>query len=469
MASNIEKLDHNEEKLTIQVSKEDFSQAMHKAYNKNKQYFNIPGFRKGKAPFPIVLNYYGESAFYEDAIDFVLDDAYKAALKEHDAKPFSQPEIDVEEIGMDKGVTFTARYALKPVVKLGDYKGLKAYRPSVEVEESEIDKQLDDKRLELARLVPVERPVAEGDFVVMDYKGSKDGVAFDGGSAEDHTLEIGSGQFIPGFEDGLIGHSAGEEFDLDLTFPEQYHSEDLAGQAVVFHVNLKEVKERQLPDLDDEFIKDISEDCDTVEAYKADLRKKLEEKRTTEADREFEEHLLDQIAKNSEYEMSHLLIHDEMHRLFNQQAQMMMYYGMRMEDYLRMMGMTRDQYMASLHEPAEHSLKKAYALEAIAEAEGLEATDEEIETEIANLATAYGMEKDKFEENMDEDQRQSLADQARLKKAAEILRSYSEATDEPPVEEEPEKEAEESDDHKAEDQEAETQEAQAAEAEPVEE
>lgn len=442
MASNIEKLENNEEKLTIQVSKEDFSQAMNKAYNKNKQYFNIPGFRKGKAPFPIVLNYYGESAFYEDAIDYVLDDAYKAALEEHDAKPFSQPAIDVEEIGLDKGMTFTATYALKPLVTLGEYKGLKAYRPAVEVEESELDKQLDDKRLELARLVPVDRPVAEGDFVLIDYEGTKDGVAFDGGSAEDHTLEIGSGQFIPGFEEGLIGHSAGEELDLDLTFPEQYHSEDLAGQAVVFHVKLKEVKERQLPELDDEFIKDISEDCDTVEEYKADLRKKLEDQRTAEADREFEENLLDQIAANAQFEMSHLLIHDEMKRLFQQQSQMMMYYGMRMEDYLRMMGMTQDQYMASLHEPAENSLKKAYALEAIAEAEGLTATDEEIEEEIANMATAYGMEKEKMAETLDEDQRQGLADQARLKKAGEILRSYSEATDVAPEEDEAEEAAE---------------------------
>lgn len=436
MASKIEKLDHNEEKLTVEVSQEDFSKAMQKAYNKNKHYFNIPGFRKGKAPFPVVLNYYGESAFYEDAIDFVLDDAYKAALEEQEAKPLSQPQIEVEEIGLDKGLTFTAIYALKPQVTLGEYKGLKAYRPVTEVEEAEIDKHLDEERLKLARLLPVDRPVAEGDFVVMDYEGTKEGVAFEGGSAEDYTLEIGSGQFIPGFEDGLVGHAAGEEFDLDLSFPEHYHSEDLAGQAVVFHVKLKEVKERQLPDLDDEFIKDISEDCDTVEEYRADLRKKMEEKRTAEADREFEENLLTQVAANSEFDMSHLLIHDEMNRLYQQQSQMITYYGMQMDNYLSMMGMTRDQYMAGLHEPAEKSLQKAYVLEAIADAEGLTATEEEIDAEIEQMAQAYGMEKDKLEETLEDDQRQALADQARLKKAAAALRSYSEATDEPPQEEE---------------------------------
>ncbi len=443
MASKIEKLEHNEERLTIEVDAATFKKAMQEVYQKQRNRFSLPGFRKGKAPFAMVVNYYGEGVFYEDAIDIVLDPAYQAALEEHEAKPFSTPDVDITEISMDKGVTFTAEYALKPLVKLGDYIGVEAYRPEVTLEDDEIMQRIDQKRFELSRLVPVEgRSIEEDDHVLLDYEGSLDGVPFAGGKAENYTLEIGSGSFIPGFEEQLIGHQAGEEFDITVTFPEEYHSEDLQGKEAVFHIKVHEIKAREIPELDDEFIKDISEDCDTVDEYKKQLREEMEAERNKAADREFDENILNILIQNSEFEISEKIVRDEMRRQFDQHRQMMMYNGFPMERYLQAVGMTEQQYMLQLREPALDSIKKSFALEAVAEKEQLEVSEEDIQKELQRMADMYKMEIEKLEEQFSADRKEDLKDQLKIGKAADFLREKAKATDVLPEEEEAEEEAE---------------------------
>ena len=435
MASKVEKLDNMTGRLTIEVEAKEFKEAMEKAYNKQRKRFTIPGFRKGKAPFPMVVNYYGEGVFYEDAIDSLLDPHYKAAIEEHDIEPFSRPDVDIIEIGLDQGMTFTADYALKPEVKLGNYKGITAYRPDSTVEEDEITQELDAKRFELSRLVPVEdRAVQEDDHVLIDYEGSVDGVPFEGGQAEDYTLEIGSGSFIPGFEDQVIGHKAGEEFDIDVTFPEEYHNEEMAGKEAVFHIKLHEIKERQIPELDDEFIKDISEDCDTVEEYRKQVRAQMEEQRNNSADAEFLNYILDQVMEKTEYQISDRIVHDEAHRLLDRQKHYMMYQGIPFDMYLQVTGQTEQQMLMGLEDQARIEVQRGLTLEAIADAEKIEASDADLEEEITKMAESYKMEVDELKEQLGEGFENDFKDQIRLTKAGEFLRKNSEASDELPDE-----------------------------------
>lgn len=436
MASKVEKLDNANGRLTIEVEPDDFRKAVEEAYRKNRQRFSIPGFRKGKAPFPMVLNYYGEGVFYEDAVDSLLDPHYRKALEEHDIEPYSRPEVDILEIGLDKGLVFSADYALKPQVKLGNYKGFTAYRPSDSVTDDEITQVLDAKRLELSRLVPVtDRPVKEDDQITMDYEGSVDGVPFEGGKAENYTLEIGSGQFIPGFEDALIGHSVGEEFDIDVTFPEEYHSEDLAGKAAVFHIVLHEIKERQTPELDDEFIKDISEDCDTVEAYRKQKREEMEAERKRQADAEFLQRILEQVAKEAEFVISDRLVQDEARRLLDRQRNYMAYNGIPFDYYLQLMGQSEEQVLKELETPALEAIKHDLSLEAVADAEAFEASQEEVDKLLEDLAKRNDMEVDEFKSHLGEDYEEQFKEEVRLNKASDFLRENSEASDEMPEDE----------------------------------
>ncbi|MDO5016229.1 MAG: trigger factor [Eubacteriales bacterium] len=436
MASKVEKLDNANGRLTIEVEPNDFRKAIEEAYHKNRQRFSIPGFRKGKAPFPMVLNYYGEGVFYEDAVDSLLDPHYRKALEEHEVEPYSRPDVDILEIGLDKGLIFTADYALKPQVRLGNYKGFTAYRPSDSVTDDEITQALDAKRFELSRLVPVtDRPVKEDDHVVIDYEGSVDGVPFDGGKAENYTLEIGSGQFIPGFEEAIIGHSVGEEFDIDVTFPEEYHSEELAGKAAVFHIVLHEIKERQTPELDDDFIKDISEDCDTVEEYRKQKREEMEAERKRQADAEFLQRILEQVAKEAEFEISDRLVQAEAHRLLDRQRNYMAYNGIPFDYYLQMMGQTEAQVLKELETPALEAIKHDLSLEAVADAEGFEASQEEVNELIEDLAKRNDMEVDEFKSHLGEDYEEQFKEEVRLNKASDFLRENSEATDKLPEDE----------------------------------
>lgn len=433
MASTIEQLENRTGRLNISIDPETFEKAMKQAYNKNKNRFSIPGFRKGKAPFSLVINFYGEGSLYEEALALALDPAYKAALEEHEVEPFSQPKVDIQEIGLDKGVKFSADYAQKPQVTLGKYTGFTAYRPNSEVTDEEVDRAIDEKRVEMSRLVPADdRPIKEDDQVLMDYQGSVDGVPFQGGTAENYTLEIGSGSFIPGFEDQMIGHKSGEEFDIQVTFPEKYHSEELANKEATFHIKVHEVKEKQIPELTDDFVMDISEDCDTVAEYRQQVREKLEKERNRQADQEFQNNILEQVVADSEYEISDLMVQDEAERQFNQQAQSMMYQGFNMQMYLSAIGMTAQQYMQQLTAPALEKIKSSFTLEAVADQEDLQISDEEVDKKIAEMADLYHMKKEDVDKYFDEDRKQDIKQQMRLEKAAAFLGEKSEATDVPP-------------------------------------
>lgn len=443
MASKIENLEKNMQKLTIEVSPERFKEAMQRAFNKNKSRFSVPGFRKGKAPYAIVSHYYGEGVLYDDAIDELLDPAYKEALKEHDVDPFSSPRVSIEEVGSEKGLTFSCEYALKPEVKLGEYKGLKAYREKVEVSDEQIDQKIESARLRASRLVPVnDRPVQKDDLVTLDYSGKVDGKKFEGGSAENYELKIGSQTFIPGFEDQLIGHKVDESFDIHVTFPEEYHAKDLAGQEAVFSVTLHEIKERELPEVNDEFIKDISEDCDTVAEYREHLRKEEEEHRNEHADQDFEQRAVMAAVKNAEIDVPAAAIEDEAGRMLDEQRRQLAYQGLKLEDYLRYMNMNEQIFKAQLLKPAEERLRHELVLQAVAAAEKISVSDEELENRFKEMAELYKEDVDKIKESFGDEGIKALKEQMLLEATSKFIREQSVATDEKPKEENEEAEAE---------------------------
>ena len=392
MAAQLEQLENSMVKITVDVEKEDFQDALQKAFNKEKNRFSIPGFRKGKAPMKIVTNYYGEAVLYDDAIDFAAQPAYEKALDELTIEPYSQPSFEILEIGSDKGMSFACTFAVKPEVKLGDYKGVTAYRPDDSVSDEDVDKEIERAREQVSRLVPIEdRPVQENDTVTIDYSGSKDGVPFEGGSAENYDLIIGSNTFIPGFEEKLIGHNMGEEFDIDLTFPEDYHAADLAGQDVVFHVKIHEIKFREIPELNDDFVKDVSEEDDTVEQYKESTRKRLSEEKAKYADEDMMNNAIKVAVENAEIDLPHVVIHEEMERMYNDQARQMQSQGFSMDQYMQMLGLEKQTLMAQLHVPAEEKLKTELVLDAIVESENIEVTEEDRDEQIQKYADMYQM------------------------------------------------------------------------------
>lgn len=437
MASQIEQLDNSMVKMTVEVPQDEFKSALEQSFRKNAKRFTIPGFRKGKAPMKLVTNYYGEGVLYDDAIDIAVNPAYEKALEELDVKPFSQPDMQIEEIGSDKGITFNCTFAVRPEVNLGEYKGVVAYKPEVKVEDEMIESEIERAREQVSRLIPItDRAVEEGDTVVIDYSGSKDGELFEGGQAENHELEIGSNSFIPGFEEKLIGHEIGEEFDIDLTFPEEYHAEDLAGQDVVFSINLKEIKVRELPELDDEFVKDVTEDCDTVEEYRESIKERLTKTAEEQAEDTFKGNVVNEAVKNAEIDIPHVVIHEEMHRMYEDQARQMQMQGFSMDQYLEMLGLDQQTIMAQLHAPAEQKVKTELVLDAIFDAENLEITDQDRDDQIEKFAKMYGMEAEDLKKNFESEAAREMLD-SDLKKELTMtwLTEHAEATD---VEPEPE-------------------------------
>lgn len=452
MAAQIEHLENSMVKMTVEVSKEDFKDALNKSFNKNRKRFTIPGFRKGKAPMKIVTNYYGESVLYDDAIDFAAQPAYESALKELAIDPYSQPDFQIEDVGTDKGLTFHCTFAVQPEVKLGDYKGVVAYRPDDNVSDEEIDNEIKGAREQVSRLLPVEdRPVQDGDTVIIDYSGLKAGVPFDGGQAEKHELVIGSNSFIPGFEEKLIGHELGEEFDIDLTFPEEYHAEDLAGQDVVFSIKIHEIKLREIPELDEDFVKDVTEDCDTVEEYKESIRKRLAESKAKQADNAFMDNAIKVVVENTEIDIPHIVVHEEMERMYQDQARQMSMQGFDMEQYMQALGLDRQTLMMQLHQPAEEKLKTELVLDAIIEAEKFEVTDEDRAEQIKKYAEMYKMEFEDLKKNFDSDDARAMLDSdLSRQKAMDFIKNHAEATDVQPEAEQTEEDLNETEDLKEE-------------------
>lgn len=429
MSHTYEKLSSNKAKLTFVIPAEQFDEAMQKAYLKNRSRINVPGFRKGKAPRGLIERMYGEAVFYDDALEMLFPDAYDAAIAEYDLKPVDRPEVNVDEIGAGQDLKFTAEVFVRPDVELGQYKGLEVEVTKQTVTEDDINARIEQDRQKAARTIDVEdRPVEDGDTVNLDYAGSVDGVAFAGGTAQGQTLTIGSHQFIPGFEEQMVGMAIGEEKDLDVTFPEQYHSEELAGKAAVFHVKVNGIQKTEMPDLDDDFAADVS-DFDTFEAYKANIVKELEERAEKNNDVTFENALVEKAVENATIDVPHAMIHEQLHYMMREMEMRMAYQGLRMEDYLKYTGQTREQLEAAYHGEAEKRVRIELTLEAIRKAEGIEPTEDEIKVQIEEQAKRMGQEVEDFEKSLTDEQRGYLADTAAVQKVVDLMKAEGKAVE----------------------------------------
>lgn len=402
MSVQVEKLENNMAKLTIEVAAEEFVAATKKAYNKNKNQISVQGFRKGKAPQAIIEKLYGASIFYEDAANDLIPGAYEAAAKESGLDITSYPSIDVVQVEKGKPFIFTAEVALRPDVELGEYKGVEIEKVSSEVTEEDVQAEIKKVQEQNAREVTVDRPAENGDTVMIDYEGSVDGELFEGGSAEGYGLVLGSGSFIPGFEDQLIGASAGADVDVHVTFPEAYHADDLAGKEALFKVKVHEVKTKDYPIVDDEFAQDVS-DFDTLEEYKEDLKKNLAEKKVQEAKAEKQQKVMDVVVGNAKMDIPEAMVRKSTDDMMNQYAQELGAQGLSMDVYFKYTGMTPQQLAEQLKPQALANIKNRLVLDAIVAAENIEITDDEIEAEIQRLAESWNMEADKVRSYMDVD------------------------------------------------------------------
>ncbi len=421
MSVKIENVEKNIVKLEIEVDAKVFDECMDKAFNKNKTRFNIPGFRKGKAPRSMVERYYGEQALYEDAINFACADAYDNAVDENDLQPVDRPEIDIVQIGSGQNLIFTATVTVKPEVELGEYKGLSAEKDAVVVSDEDVDAELKRIAERNAKLIAIEdRPVQEGDTVNLDFEGSVDGVPFAGGTATGYTLVIGSGTFIPGFEEQLVGATVNSELDVNVTFPEDYHSEDLKGKAAVFKVKINDIKFKQLPEINDEFASDVSE-FETLEEYKGDIRKKLTEQAQEQADRKFEDEIIKKAVENTVCEIPEVMVNRRLDDMMRQLDMQLRYQGMNLEGYLKMMGMEESQIRADYHDNAHQDVKTQLTLEKIAEVEGIAATPEEYDLELEQMAKRYNQSPEEMKKHLHEDDIEYIKNSIERKKTVAML------------------------------------------------
>ena len=408
-------------KLTIEVPAEELEAALEKAYQKNKNRINIPGFRKGKAPRRMIEKMYGEGIFYEDAANSLIPDAYTKAVEECEEVIVSQPEISVVQIEKGNPFIFTAEVAVKPEVTLGDYKGLEVEKTEVSVSEEEIDKEVDRERENNSRMLDIDdRAVENGDMIKLDFEGFVDGVAFEGGKGTDYPLTIGSGSFIPGFEEQLIGAKLGEETEVNVTFPEEYQAKDLAGKAAVFKCKVNEIKVKELPEADDEFAKDVSE-FDTLAEYRDDIRAKLLERKTQEAKREKERKALDKAVENATMEIPDAMVNEQVRRIADDFARRLQTQGLSMEQYMQFTGMTPDSYMEQVRPEALKRIKNSLVLEAIAKAEDIQISDEQVDEEIKKMAESYKMEPDKLKEMMGDYEMEQLKNDLAVQAAVELI------------------------------------------------
>ncbi len=394
---NVKSANRENNKLTVhvEVEKEVFEAGISKAYLKNRKYIAVPGFRKGKAPRKMIENLYGSQVFHSDAVEEIFPEVFQKAVLDQGWKTVGQPSVTDMNVREDKSLELTIETELYPEVELGQYKGVEAPKAAVAVTDEMVEAELDRKANEVARIVTVERPAKDGDTVVIDYKGLKDGVAFDGGTAEGYELRLGSHTFIPGFEDQLIGVSAGDEKDLNISFPEDYHAKELAGAPVVFQVKVHEVKETQVPAKDDELAKDVSE-FDTLEELRADIRKDLEKKQQEEADRAFESALMEKVSEAAKVELPAAMIEDEINTELQNFDYQLRSQGMSLEQYSKMLGGDLSGFKNSIRPSAEKQVRLRVVLNAIAEAEGLEATEEDLNGEYQKLSEQYGMDVEKI-------------------------------------------------------------------------
>lgn len=422
MSLKVENLEHNMVKLTIEVSADEFEKAMQSAYVKNKGRINIPGFRRGKAPRQMIEKMYGAAIFYEDAANKIIPSAYDREVAECDLELVSQPKIEVTQIEKGQPFIFTAEVAVKPEVTLGEYKGLEVPKADLTVTDEEIDAEVDKEREKNSRMIDVDdRAVANGDSIKLDFDGSVDGVPFEGGKAENYDLVIGSGSFIPGFEEQLVGAEIGKELDVNVTFPEEYHAKELAGKAAVFKCKVNEIKVKELPEADDDFAQDVSE-FDTLAEYKEDIKKRLTEKKETEAKNAKETAALEKAVENAQMDIPAAMIDNQVRQMADDFARRIQSQGISLEQYLQFTGMTADKLLDQMRPEAEKRIKNSLVLEAIAKAESFEISDEKVEEEINKMAETYKMEADKVKELLGEAGVAQMKNDLGIQEAVNFLR-----------------------------------------------
>lgn len=426
MTAKWEKKEGNEGVLTFEVSAEQFEEALDQAFKKVVKDIEVPGFRKGKVPRIIFEKRFGVEALYQDAIDIVLPNAYVEAIEETKIEPVDQPSIDIEEIERGKNLVFTAEVTVKPEVKLGEYKGLKVEAPDVTVTDEDVEEEIKREQERFAELIVKEEgTVEEGDTVVIDFEGFIDDVAFEGGKGENHSLEIGSGQFIPGFEEQLVGKASGEETDVHVTFPEEYHAEDLAGKEATFKVKIHEIKVKELPELDDEFAKDVDDEVETLDELKAKKKEQLEAQKKQDAENQTKNTLIQKAVENAEADIPEAMIHTEVDRMMNELEQNLQMQGMTIDMYYQFSGQDEAALREQMKEDAKKRVMTSLTLEAIAQTEEIEVSDEDVANEMEKMADMYGVEKDQIEQMLGGNTTM-LKDELKIQKAIDFLVDQSE-------------------------------------------
>lgn len=421
MSVQVEKLEKSMAKLTITVEAAKFDAAVDSAYQKNKGKIALPGFRKGKAPRAMIEKMYGTGVFLEDAANELIPEAYETAAKESELEIVAQPEIEVTQ--MDKGTDFifTATVAIKPEVTLGDYKGIEVEKKEAEVSEEEITAEIDKAREANSRLITIEdRATEDGDTVIIDFDGYVDGKQFEGGYAEDYTLVLGSHSFIDNFEDQLVGKNLGEDVEVNVTFPEEYHVDELKGKPALFKVKIKEIQKKELPELDDDFAQDVS-DFDTLDEYKADVEKKILENKENQIKREQEDQIIEKIIENAQMEIPQQMIAAQTRQMTQEFAQRLQSQGLSLEQYMQFTGLTPQKMMEDLEPQALKRIQSRLVLEAVVAAENIEASDEEIDKELENMASMYQMEIDKLKELIGDDEKKQIGMDLAVQKAVEFV------------------------------------------------
>ena len=421
MSLQVEKLEHNMAKLTVEVAAEDVEKALQAAYLKQRKQINIPGFRKGKVPRQMIEKMYGPEVFYDEAANNMIPDAYAKAYDESELDIVSQPKIEVVQMEKGKPFIFTAEVATKPEVTLGDYKGLKVDKVSTRVTQKEVDEEIEKERERNARTIEVtDRAVQDKDEVTLDFEGFVDGVAFEGGKGEDYPLTIGSGSFIPGFEEQLIGAEIDKEVEVNVTFPKEYHSEELAGKDATFKCTVHTIKAKELPELDDEFASEVSE-CETMDAYRAEVKKNIKERKERTGKEKKENQAVDQAIENAQMDIPEAMIEFQVRQMADDFARRIQQQGLTVEQYFQFTGMTAEKMMEEIRPQAEKSIKTRLVLEAIVKAENIEVSDERVEEELTKMAEAYQMEVEKLKEFMGENEKKQIKEDLAVQEAITLL------------------------------------------------
>lgn len=422
MSLQVERLEHNMAKLTIEVPAEEVEKALQAAYLKERGKISLPGFRKGRVPRQMIEKMYGPEVFYDEAANRMISEAYAKAYDECELELVSQPKIEITQLEKGKEFIFTAEVAVKPEVKLGEYKGLKVDKVSTRVTQKEVDEEIDKERERNARTIDVtDRAVQDKDQITLDFEGFVDGVTFEGGKASDYPLTIGSGAFIPGFEDQLIGANIDEEKEINVTFPEEYQAKELAGKAAVFKCTVHSIKAKELPELDDEFVSDVSEKSETVDAYKAEVKAKIKERKENEGKQKREDQSVEQAVANAEMDIPEAMISFQSRQMVDDFARRIMQQGMTMEQYFQFTGLSEEKMMEEFKPEAEKRIRTRLTLEAIVAAENIEVSEERLDEELQKMADSYKMEVDKLKEYMGENEKKQMKEDIAIQEAVTLI------------------------------------------------